>query len=191
MTLNPIIDFHASRIYMVSMNSSREANIVGALALALADDIMQSTEHHAHEVGSAAAALTLVGHEPGLSINDLRAGIGLSHPGAVRLVDRLAAAGMVSRRPATDDRRAVALTLTPKGKTACQSIAAARQDALARGMAILNPHERTVFAALAAKMLQGLVRDEDHASSVCRLCDFDRCTRCPVDAQLTSRAASA
>lgn len=174
---------------MVPMNTPREANIVGALALALADDILQSAERNAPEVGSAAAALTLIGHEPGLSINDLRAGIGLSHPGAVRLVDRLAAAGMVSRSPATDDRRAVALTLTPAGKAACRSIATARQDALARGMAVLNPDERAAFTALAGKMLQGLVRDEDHASSVCRLCDFGRCTRCPVDTELTSRAA--
>jgi len=170
------------------MKVSAETNVIGALALALADDIIRSTERNAPEIGPAAAALTLIGHEPGLSINELRAGVGLSHPGAVRLVDRMVEAGMVARLPAKHDRRAVALTLTPGGQAACDAIMAGRNGALVKGLAALDKDERHTLGLLASKMLRTILRDENHAYQICRLCDFGRCEDCPVDSELEARA---
>ena len=45
------------------------------------------------------AALCVIGHEPGLSIDFLARVLGMSHPGTVRLVDRLETDGLIKRRP--------------------------------------------------------------------------------------------
>ena len=57
------------------------------------DDIVRATSSRAPEAGPTASALSLLAHEPGLSIRTLAIGVGLSHAGTVRLVDRLATEG--------------------------------------------------------------------------------------------------
>src|SRR5262245_37182959 len=89
------------------MDDLRIANIVGALALALSDDLLRAAERKAPEAGLAAAAIALLRHVPGMTIERLRNALGLSHPGAVRLIDRLEQEGSVVRRPSNADRRAV------------------------------------------------------------------------------------
>jgi len=169
------------------MSGPKIENVAGALALALSDELLRAAQDQAPEAGSAAAALALLGHAPGLPIETLRRALGLSHPGAVRLVDRLQADGLVARGVSERDRRAVALVLTPKGQETCTAILAARQGTLSRALAALSEEEREVFGRLAEKMLRAALRGEDHAYAVCRLCDPAACTDCPVEAELDAR----
>lgn len=169
------------------MRDPRIENIVGALALALSDAILHDAQEKAPEPGPAAAALVLLGHDPGMTIERLRRALGLSHPGAVRLVDRLVADGLVVRVPSRRDRRAVALHLTEAGAAGCAAILAARQDGLAKALAGLGAEELATFGALAEKVLRRLVRDPDHAYAVCRLCNLPACDDCPVDDELRAR----
>ena len=53
------------------MSTARTANLLGALALALSDEIRSAAERQVTHGGSAPAALSLIGHEPGLSIDEL------------------------------------------------------------------------------------------------------------------------
>lgn len=165
------------------MTDSKIENVVGALALAVADTLQKNAQAEAPE-GAAAAAITLIGHVPGLSIEKLRRALSLSHSGAVRLVDRSVAEGLAERVPALDDRRAVALKLTPRGEATCEAILSARQSGLASALATLDPQELQQFGELAAKVLRGLVTSEDHAFRFCRLCNYSACVDCPVDAAL-------
>lgn len=169
------------------MDDLRIANIVGALALALSDDLQNEAERNAPEVGLAAAAIALLRHVPDMTIERLRRALGLSHPGAVRLIDRLEQEGTVVRRPSTADRRAVSLSLTKSGTGAAQAILSARESALRGALAGLTAGERKTFGALAEKMLRTLLRGEDHAFRVCRLCDNKVCIDCPVDEELRAR----
>lgn len=162
------------------MNDMKLENIVGALSLAISDSIHQGTQEEAPEVGPAAAAIALLGHEPGMSIERLRRALGLSHPGAVRLVDRLVTQGVVERRQAESDRRTVALHLTVEGETNCAAVLAIRQKRIARALDVLDPDEREILGRITEKLLHGLVQDLDQAYSVCRLCDASSCTNCPV-----------
>jgi MarR family transcriptional repressor of emrRAB len=171
------------------MKDTRTANIVGALALAISDELLRAAESKAPEEGPAAAAIALLGHEPGMPIERLRRALGLSHPGAVRLVDRLEREGAVVRRESTHDRRAVALGLTGQGAQALGTILSARGAALDRALVGLTPSERKTFGRLAEKMLRNLLLGEDHAYATCRLCDAAACTDCPVEAELTARAS--
>jgi DNA-binding MarR family transcriptional regulator len=169
------------------MKHDRTANIVGAFALAAADALLHEAEGKAPEPGPAAAALSLLAHEPGMSIDRLRRALGLSHPGAVRLVDRLEKEGTVIRGSSERDRRAVALYLTDAGRKTCAKIRKARLGSLARMLDSLDANERATLALLTEKMLRGLVESVDHAYSVCRLCDEVACADCPVDAALSAR----
>ena len=102
-----------SRFWYVCVThmSTRDANLLGALGLALADRLAEAGPPELS--GSAAEALvTLNGRRAGSSIDALAGIVGLSHSGTVRLADRLAAAGLVERRRGAD-QRSTALYLTP------------------------------------------------------------------------------
>lgn len=167
------------------MADSKIENVFGALALAISDALQRNAQAEAPEPGAAAAAITLIGHMPGLSIERLRRALSLSHSGTVRLVDRLVAEGLAVRVAAPDDGRAVALSLTVLGETTCAAILSARQNGLASALAILSSEELQQFGELAAKVLRGLVSNEDHAYRFCRLCNYTVCLDCPVEAELT------
>ena len=168
------------------MKKKKVENVVGALSLALSDDLLHSTQ--ACTPSSApSAAIALVGHMPGMSINHMRGALGLSHPGTVRLVDRLVQDDLIQRSRSELDGRAVALTLTPSGEVVCRRILSARQDALSRGIASLNATEQQILGRLAEKMLRSIIRSEEHAIEICRLCDPDVCTNCPVVSEIESR----
>ncbi|WP_112809175.1 MarR family winged helix-turn-helix transcriptional regulator [Ensifer sp.] len=165
-------------------------NVVGALVLGLADAVLQQTENHAPEKGQAAAAIALLRHEPGMTIEQMRRALGMSHPGAVRLIDRLAKDGLVARRPSVQDKRAVALHLTQAGETSCDAILKARYQRIADALDVFEPSERETFRLLTEKLLAAFVRDADHAYSVCRLCDVNACPDCPVVCSLQSQNGS-
>ena len=157
-------------------------NVLGAAAMAVLDEIWAAIVPgigHMSEV----AALIAIGHAPGLSNDGLAQVLGLSHPGAVRLVDRLVAAGLVERRPAMD-RRAVSLHATSKGTMRREALLTARKTVLERMLEPLQGNERDLLAALLAKMLKAAPRDELQVLSVCRLCDEKHCPNCPVLAGL-------
>ena len=69
-----------------------------------------------------AAALAIIGANPGCSIRHLALGMGTPRPSATRAVDCLEGLGMVHRRQASGDRREVVLTLTDKGRDALEAM---------------------------------------------------------------------
>lgn len=175
------LDNCAWRIYLALMDASRNRNVFGAFALMVADDIVRAASAEAPDAGPAASALALLGHDPGMSVRTLAKGVGLSHAGAVRLVDRLVAEGFVERRQHMTDGRTVALYLTAQGEQRSGAVLAARDSVLAETLTALSLDEQTMLATLAERVLRARLRDLDHAYEVCRLCKYSACTRCPVD----------
>lgn len=155
------------------------ANIVGAFAQAVTDGV-----HEAVDAGAgpqAAAALVHLSKYGGEPIDALRKPLRLSHPGCVRVVDRLAEQRLVVRGEG-EDRRARPLRLTPAGAGAAKAILRKRGAALTRALAALSPREQQQLGRLVAKALAALVEDEAHALAVCRVCDYAACPDedCPV-----------
>lgn len=173
------------------MNPLRSENLLGALALAIADDVARATDACAPEGGHAAAALALIGHAPGMPIERLRRALGLSHPGTVRLVDRLQSHGLVRRESANGDGRAVALHLTDAGTQQRRRLLHERQGALHHALASLSPAEREILGGLVEKLLRSVLKDEAHAYAICRLCNDGVCRKCPVESEIAERASSA
>jgi DNA-binding MarR family transcriptional regulator len=160
------------------------ANVVGALALVLADRQSDAIGEASGQAASAATALSALHHfleRP--SIEQLRQVLGLTHSGAVRLVDRLAAAGYVERAAGADARGA-AVVLTDAGRAAATEVAAARADLLEGALSVLTEDERDQFVTLAGKVIGGLVRGPGATRWICRLCDTISCGnaegRCPA-----------
>ena len=166
------------------MADDRLANVLGALALALADGLDVATER--------AALVTLSDLLEGRSVDDLRRAVGLTHSGGVRLVDRLVAGGLVERRRGTDGRT-VALFLTEEGRRQARQGRDARLATLHDVLGVLDDQERAQLAAIVDKLIGAVVgrRLEARAAGVdppggwlCRLCDPMACERaeghCPA-----------
>lgn len=161
----------------------RDLNVIGAFALALADDFRGAMQDLADGNESTCAALIVIGQESGLSVDRLSKILGLSQPGTVRLIDRLAAAKLVERKTGSD-RRSVALRLTETGKRQVKSLLVGRQHALVQALRELDPGERQVLAAIAEKVLRGVNHSAVECDRRCRLCDEDSCpdATCPMAA---------
>lgn len=165
------------------MAYSDSNNVIGAMALALSDAVRVETQGQAPQ-NIAAAAITLVGHAPGLSIQELSTGLEMSHPGAVRLVDRMMMDGLVTRGRSASDKRTTELSLTALGRSKEQAILASRARSLNTALMSLSGDEVASLSQIAKKLLKTLVHDEETALRVCRLCNGDDCEGCPVAASL-------
>lgn len=160
---------------------NRLTNLLGALTIGISDRIRLAVAEQTSLGGEAAAALIVIGHMTGPSIDQLGRVLKLSHPGTVRVVDRLVAAGLAERRSGTSDRRALALHLTPSGETERSAVLAGRRAAICAVLDHVAPADYSVLEQLVEKMLVGLPCDATSAMSVCRFCDQHACSACPMD----------
>jgi MarR family transcriptional regulator, negative regulator of the multidrug operon emrRAB len=160
---------------------SRTANLLGALGIALADAQLSEVAASSGLAPTDAAALNGIGIAPGCSIATVRVALGVTHPGTVRTVDRLVEAGLAERRTG-EDRRTVALHLTPEGELVWQQQSDARLQWLDRTIAQLPRSERADVERVVSALLAVVTDDEDSAERICRFCDERRCPqrRCPV-----------
>lgn len=162
----------------------RQANVLGALGLVVADRVADTVQAAGGHSLSAAAALSALRHFlDGATIDTLSQVLGLTSSGTVRLVERLEAGGHL-KRGRGQDRRAAALQLTARGKRAADRVSGARLGLLRDSLAGLSPADRKTFAALVNKLIGGFVRGKGATRWICRLCDLGACGweagRCPV-----------
>jgi MarR family transcriptional regulator, negative regulator of the multidrug operon emrRAB len=164
------------------MDDERTSNLLGALALSVMDAFNTVVAASAGSGGETPAALVTLGADPGVSINQLRQILNLSHPGTVRLIDRLEKEGLVERRSGADGRT-LALFLTDAGSERRKAILSERQQQLQIAINSLTPNERQQLTALLEKMLAAMTTNELQAFTICRLCEEEVCPgdRCPVE----------
>src|SRR2546427_8823017 len=87
--LSPPCKYMTSTYIFPLMPDPRSANLLGAAVTALNDELEAATASGAEHGAAFPAALVSVHWAPGLSIEQLRRILGLSHSGTVRLLDRL------------------------------------------------------------------------------------------------------
>jgi DNA-binding MarR family transcriptional regulator len=159
---------------------ARTSNLLGALALELSR--LQEVVHEpVGQAGAAASALDTIGAYPGRTIEQLRGPLGLSQPGAVRLVERLVREGWVDRR-GSRGRRGFELYLTRAGRSVLDELLARRRAALAPVLDPLSKRERAQLESLLEKLLAARTGDRGDLERLCRLCERRVCRRCPVAA---------
>lgn len=160
---------------------ARLGNLVTAFSTGVSDRVRTAMGGRSALGGEALGALIVVGSAAGLSIDRLGKILRLSHPGTVRLVDRLVEAGFAERRAAASDRRALAIHLTEAGQAERAALLAIRRAALDPLLGRLDAAQRAVLETLLEKMLLALPTDSTSAMTVCRFCQHERCAACPMD----------
>lgn len=113
-----------------------------------------------HALGVTVGQISLlaeIDRTPGIGVAELAAREGMSAPGMSGHVDRLEAAGFVTRARSTEDRRRVGLELTPAAHKVLRAAKTRRTNWLAARLKALSPEElAAVDAAIAplARLLE-------------------------------------
>ena len=167
------------------------ANVLGALAMVVADRTTAVVDDASGQTGAAASALSALQHildRP--SLDQLGSVLALTPSGTVRLVDRLAAADLVTRGPGQDGRTR-AVELTDQGRDAARDVTAARAGYLQRLLGGLADEERQTLHDLLSKIISAAVEEKSGGPWICRLCDLGACGRaagrCPTAAAAAGR----
>ncbi|OLS99956.1 MarR family transcriptional regulator [Pseudonocardia sp. CNS-004] len=160
----------------------RTANLLGATALAVTDLALGGATGAAGLSGSGAAALVVLGADPGISVTELGRRVGLTQSAAARMVDALEARGLVERRPTLG--KWVAVHPTNAGRAASADLLDARGERLTALVDTLPPGEQERLADVLERLLRALYAEVGNSERVCRLCDRLCCTGagavCPV-----------
>ncbi|MGH3502284.1 MAG: MarR family transcriptional regulator [Nocardioidaceae bacterium] len=167
-----------------------EANLVGALAVGLGDLVSAALVDATGLDETAVAALLVVRARPGQSITDAATALGLTHPGAVRVVNRLEKHGLVTRGQGRD-RRSRGLVLTSEGAVVSARGLAARQQALQGLLDDIPRGRRSSLVPIVQELLTRLPASRGDAWRICRTCDHGVCRgqRCPVGSAVDQQMA--
>jgi DNA-binding MarR family transcriptional regulator len=168
---------------------SQVGNRLGALSLTLGDGIRDATEEATAMAGGLPAALvSLREWADGRSVDVLAEAMRVSHSRAVRVVDRLEAAGLARRASDPSDGRRALVWLEPAGRELAERALDARSRVLQSVVAELDAADVRDLDRLLGALLDATTVDVRAAKETCRLCDAHACGHyegvCPV-----SRAA--
>jgi MarR family transcriptional repressor of emrRAB len=172
---------------------ARLVNLLGTAARGVTDAMDAATLAAAGlDTTACAALIAMLDFSPAGSVRMLSQILGLTHSGTVRLVDRLAAPGYVTRTAGLD-ARSIAVTLTSSGGALAQRIQAARDDAIRQSLGPLSARQRDSLVEISEQLISRLTeqRLEQRAAghppargALCRECDFTACGRrygaCPA-----------
>jgi MarR family transcriptional repressor of emrRAB len=165
--------------------TSRVANRLGAIALTLSDGIREATEAATGMAGGVPAALvSLREWADGRSVEVLAGAMRVSHSRAVRIVDRLEAAGLARRESDPSDGRRALVWLEPAGRELAEQALDARSRVLLLALDELDAAEVHDLERLLGALLAATTVDVRAAARTCRLCDAHACGHhegaCPV-----------
>jgi MarR family transcriptional regulator, negative regulator of the multidrug operon emrRAB len=183
-------------IYMPDAYTSQVANRLGAVALTLSDGIREATEGATGMGGGIPAALvSLREWADGRSVDVLAEAMRVSHSRAVRIVDRLEAAGLARRESDPSDGRRALVRLEPAGRQLAERAINARSRALRLVVDELGDAEVRDLERLLGALLDATTVDVRAAATTCRLCDAHACGHydgtCPVTRAADRRRAAA
>ena len=161
------------------------ANRLGALALTVSDAVREATEQATGMAGGMPAALiSLREWADGTSVDVLAEVMRLSHSRAVRVVDRLEAAGLARREADPADGRRALVRLEPAGRKLADRALEARSRVLLSLVSELDASQVRELEAMLGALLDATTVDEPAARGTCRLCDVHSCGHfegaCPV-----------
>ena len=170
----------------------RLANLLNAAAIGLNDELEAAAGDHGLDLKAATALIALLDFTPSDSVRRLSQVIGLTHSGAVRLVDRLAAADYVRRSPG-DDMRSLKVALTREGRTVALGLRQRREDAAITALAGVSRTKCEELTRACEAIIANLTEQRlairasggvPTGGALCRLCDFGACGRasglCPA-----------
>jgi DNA-binding MarR family transcriptional regulator len=166
------------------------------MALTLSDAMREATESATGMAGALPAAIiSLREWADGTSVDVLAEAMRVSHSRAVRVVDRLEAAGLARREGDPSDGRRALVRLAPAGRRLADRALDARARVLLDAVAGLGPADLRDLERLLGGVLEATTVDVGAARRTCRLCDAHACGHytgdCPVSRAADRRRAPA
>lgn len=159
------------------------ANVLGALSLVVTDELSREVTRQTPSATDAVTLSALAQFLDGATLDQVHQVVGVTPSGAVRLVDRLERAGLVTRE-AGSDGRSRAVRLTAAGRVAAREVTTARSAYLSGLLGSLSTEEVHSLRGLLGKLMAGVVEHKDGGAWTCRLCDLVACRRsegeCPA-----------
>lgn len=147
---------------------------MGAVAIAMADNIQNAGEEATGHTASFPAALIIIDRYPLITVDLLGQYLQLSQSGAARLVERLVNKKLVERQRG-DDRRFIELQLTPAGHNMVQEIQQAKVEAVSNSLKSLTLTEQEQLLSLLSKLAEQSNCTELAEEYICRFCDVQAC----------------
>lgn len=146
-------------------------NIVTPRALARAGNDLSASQF---------AGLQFIYLHPHSCIKDLARGLGVSHPAAVKLVERLEARKLIRRSARADDHRVVELSATSSGSRKARSIMKARAEHIGELVAASGVECSGDLLACLEAFIRAALKDERDVNGVCLRCGGSHDDECPV-----------
>lgn len=161
--------------------TQHQANLLGALAVGMRDQVGGALAEAMGLDEAAVAALLTVRARPGQSITDVATALRLTHPGAVRVVNRLERRGLLTRGQGKD-ARSRGLVLTAEGEAVSARGLTARAAVLQDSLEVVPAEHRSSLIRAMEAMLASLPASRRDAWRICRICDHQVCRgpKCPV-----------
>lgn len=154
--------------------NSQLINLMGAVAIAIADSIQNAGEETTGNTASFPAALVIIDRYPLITVDLLGQYLQLSQSGAARLVERLVNKKLVERHRG-DDRRFIKLQLTRAGHNMVQEIQQAKVKAVSNSLKSLTLTEQQQLLSLLSKLAEQSNCTELAEEYICRFCDIQAC----------------
>jgi DNA-binding MarR family transcriptional regulator len=115
-------------------------------------------------------ALTYVAEHRNCSVGALAEGLGVTHPAAVKTVERLVKKGLIARAVAASDHRQAQLAATPGGRSMVNEIRRQRTERLTRVLDKMAPDDRLALIRGLEKFVTTALMDEGALHSLCVSC---------------------
>ncbi|MDO8586956.1 MAG: MarR family transcriptional regulator [Armatimonadota bacterium] len=115
------------------------------------------------------------------SIGDLASGLAITHPAAVKLVDRLQRKQLVDKSEDSQDRRVSCVRLTELGSQVVESVQAKRTETIARALGNMTIEEQTGLIEGLEKLLAASLETENLIESTCLRCGVGHTQTCVIN----------
>lgn len=164
-------------------NDDYMKNLIGVFATAVASRIEQGIAKLSGHSLSHEAALVAIRNHPNESIGMLSNVLGLTHSGAVRLINTLEDEKLVQRYKSANDARTVVLRVTTKGLKRADSVLQAREQVTTQILNTLTVEQKSALTPALEAILGVLTDDKKGARRICRMCNEGVCRPqgCPVE----------
>jgi len=124
--------------------------------------------------------LRFVHLHPGCCIKDLAKGLSVSHPAAVKLVERLGGKAYIAREVRDEDRRVVRLTSTPEGTGLIAEVGRRRDEAFATILGAMETAEVEKLAECVDSFIRNALQQGVAGGKMCLHCGVEHRDECPI-----------
>ena len=122
----------------------------------------------------------LIATDGNCHIREIAGFLGVSQPAASKNVDKLVRLGLVERQVQPADRRSVALSPTPKGRSIVRKYEALKEKKLKEILKGMAANELQVLTEGLGKVSCLILEREQESASICMKCDGYYMEHCPI-----------